>query len=326
MTFSLIIPVYNVADYLPKCLDSVLCQEAEGWEVILVDDGSTDGASGGICDRYAAQYPQRVRVIHQENQGLGGARNTGLEAAQGDYVLFVDSDDSLAPNALPVLSQAAQDGPDIITFGFVMDRDGVLGEQHLDALPEDRLFTLADTPTLLMASPNACNRLWKRSLFVDSGIRFPSRVWYEDIRTTTKLFALAKSIRYLPETFYRYAVREGSITRNPNVARNGEILDAFRDLLTWYQAQGLFDRYRWELCRLTVDHVYLAATVRVARMDPNHPLLGEFSAFLAEWFPDYRRDPYLKELPTLHRLLLPLIRGKHYHTIRLLFRIKDGAG
>ena len=100
MRFSVVIPAYNVADYLEKCVASVAAQTCADWEAILVDDGSTDGATGGLCDALAARYGARVRVIHQENGGLGAARNTGLSAAAGEYVVFLDSDDYIAPDML----------------------------------------------------------------------------------------------------------------------------------------------------------------------------------------------------------------------------------
>ena len=86
MIFSVVIPVYNVKDYLPKCIDSVLAQDFTDYEVILIDDGSTDGESGAICDRYAAAHPERIRAIHKPNGGVGEARNVGIEAAQGEYL------------------------------------------------------------------------------------------------------------------------------------------------------------------------------------------------------------------------------------------------
>ena len=96
--FSIIIPVYRVEEYLEKCVDSILAQTCQDFELLLIDDGSPDG-SGAICDRYAASHPNQVRALHQPNGGAGAARNRGIELAQGDYLLFVDGDDWLAPNS-----------------------------------------------------------------------------------------------------------------------------------------------------------------------------------------------------------------------------------
>lgn len=324
MIFSVVIPVYNVKDYLPKCVDSVLAQDFDDYELVLVDDGSTDGESGAICDRYAAAHPERIRVIHKPNGGLGDARNVGLEAAAGEYLIFIDSDDYIGAGMFRTLAGAIDRfHSDVIDFGFAVDTDGTITKQLVDDLPHDRTFTLAELPQLLLTQPNAWSRCWKRSLFLDTGIRYPSRVWYEDIRTTTKLFAAAGSICAVPDVFYYYVVREGSITRNPNVARNAEILDAFDDLLGWYRENGLFEQYYNELSRLAVDHILLAGSVRVLRADPESELLDRFQDYVQKQFPDWRDNPYLQQLPRKHRLLVSLLLKKRYGTVRALFLLKQ---
>ena len=322
MRFSVIVPVYNVEDYLEACVASVIAQTCRDYELILVDDGSTD-QSGAMCDRLAQQY--HCRVIHQENGGLGAARNTGIEAAQGDYLVFLDSDDFLSPDALQGLSEEMDRvDADIYAFGFVTSDGSRDLAAFVDDLPYHQPLTLAACPQLILAQPNACCKVVRRSLFLSSGVRFPSRVWYEDIRTTPKLSALASSIVALPNTWYHYVQREGSITRNTNLDRNREIIDAFEDLLGWYRAQGLFDQYAPQLERLCIDHVYLAASVRVLRVDPKHPLLKEFRDYLRKNFPNYQNNPLLEELPRSKHLAYTLLEGKHYRLLKLLFSLKDG--
>lgn len=324
MIFSVVIPVYNVKDYLPKCIDSVLAQDFEDYEIVLVDDGSTDGESGAICDRYAEANAARIRVIHKPNGGLGDARNVGMEAAQGEYVVFLDSDDYVGAGMLTALSAVIDRYHcDAVDFGLAVVTGDTVTKQLVSDLPHERAFTLDEVPQLLLALPNACSRCWKRSLFLDTGIRYPSRVWYEDIRTTPKLFATAKSICAIPDVFYYYVEREGSIMRTPNVERNAEILEAFDDLLGWFRENGLFERYYNELSRLAVDHVLLAASVRVACIDPTSELLWQFSDYVNTQFPDWRGNPYLQQLPRRHRLLVPLLLKKHYGTVRALFRLKQ---
>lgn len=324
MIFSVVIPVYNVKDYLPKCIDSVLAQDFEDYEIVLVDDGSTDGESGAICDRYAEANAARIRVIHKPNGGLGDARNVGMEAAQGEYVVFLDSDDYIGTGMFRTLAGAIDRfHSDVIDFGFAVDTDGTITKRLVDDLPHNRTFTLAELPQLLLTQPNAWSRCWKRSLFLDTGIRYPSRVWYEDIRTTTKLFAAADSICAVPDVFYYYVVREGSITRNPNVKRNAEILEAFDDLLGWFRENDLFERYYNELSRLAVDHVLLAASVRVLRVDPQSELLDQFQDYVQAQFPDYMENPYLQTLSRSRKLILRLLRQRKYRTVRMLFAVKD---
>lgn len=325
MRFSVVIPVYNVAEYLRGCIDSVLANDCSDCEILLVDDGSTDGICPGICDEYAANYPDQIGVIHQENRGLGGARNTGLEAAKGEYMLFVDSDDTIAPDTLSRLSEAIDcSGADIIAFNLCSD-DGAGTRTPIKAnhFLAEEAFSLKERPDFLLSLPSAWSRAWKRELFLTSDIRYPSWVWYEDIRTSTKLFALAGSIYTIDDCLYNYLQRPGSIMNSGKVERNGEILEAFDDVLGWFEQEGLLETYRKELTRLAVDHILLAATVRVARLDPKHPLLAQFADYMEKHFPGYHANEYLARLPGLHKLLVKLIKAGQYRMIQLLFRLKD---
>ena len=325
MRFSIVIPVYNVQEYLRKCVDSVLANDCSDCEIILVDDGSTDGVCPALCDEIAGEHPQLVRVIHQENRGLGGARNTGLEAAKGDYLFFVDSDDTISEDALQILSRAIDEKPADIYAFQLYSHDGEGNKSLITASKtEARPFALKDKPGFLLSLPAAWARIWKRELFLSTGIRYPSRVWYEDIRTSTKLFAAAESIVSLPNVLYWYLQRPGSIMNSGNVQRSGEILWAFDDVLAWFDQQGLRKQYEDELCRLAVDHILLAAVVRVCRADPKAPLLGQLMAYMNEHFPNYKNNPYLSRLPGLHKLLLRLVEKQQFGLIRLLFRLKKG--
>ena len=124
LKLSIVIPIYKVENYLPACLDSALLPGREDYEIIAVDDGSPD-RSGQIAEEYAAHYPGLIRVIHQENGGLGAARNTGIEAAKGEYLLFLDSDDCLSPGALSEMLDALSTGSDVYVFDFrTVDEQG----------------------------------------------------------------------------------------------------------------------------------------------------------------------------------------------------------
>lgn len=323
MSFSIVIPVYNVAEYLRGCVDSVLANDLADCEIILVDDGSTDGICPGICDEYGAAFPDLIRVIHQQNKGLGGARNTGLEAAVKEYLFFVDSDDTIPANAIAVLrSEVEKTGADIVSFPLYSHDGAGNGRVIQTSGQYPGPFTLREHPEFLLGLPSAWSRVWRRKLFLDSGVRYPSRVLYEDIRTSGKLFAIADSIVTIDQPLYEYLARPGSIMRSTNLERNREILAAFDDLLGWFGAHDMLETYYDQLCRLAIDHVLLAATVRVARLDPKSGLLAEFTGYMDEHFLDYRNNPYIGQLPGLHKLLLKLIRWKQYGLIRLLFRLK----
>ena len=320
---SIVVPVYKVRDYLPGCLDSILANDTSDCEIILVDDGSPDD-SGAICDRYAQAHPDLIRVIHQDNGGLGAARNTGVANAKGEWLFFIDSDDTIAPERRGVLKEAIRlGGAQVIGFQFCAD-DGVNPPRPqscgFDAAASP--FRLSDRKDYLLSLPSAWLRLWHRSLFTESGVLFPSRVWYEDIRTTAKLLPLADGIRVLPDHLYNYLTRQGSIMNNRNLERNREILEALDDVLDWYRRQNLFDAYRDELCAMTVENVLLAASVRVARVDPKSPLLREFADYTAKTFPDWKQNPYRKRLTRAKRLALALVEHRQYRILKQLFAMK----
>lgn len=325
MKFSLIIPVYNVKEYLETCVNSVLAQNYRDLEIILVDDGSTDGVCPALCDQIAAAHPDLIRTVHQPNGGLGEARNTGIRISKGEYLAFLDSDDTLLPGFFESMEQLIDEFDcDIVDFGMQsVDVEGNVLSSFGGELPERTPLSLSDTPELLMLLPNVVRRVYRRSLFFDNGIWYPARVWYEDLRTTPKLFALAGSVVSVAQPYYAYLAREGSITRNTNVDRNAEIIDAFEDLRVWFSERGLWELYRQEFHRLAVDHVLLAASVRVLREDPSHPLLQRFQDYLEELFPDGGNNPRLDSLPRKHKLIMHLLRGHHYKTVKAMFDLKD---
>lgn len=319
---SIVIPVYNVENYLSRSVESILANDTADCELILVDDGSTDG-SGPLCDKYADAHPELIRVIHQKNQGPGCARNTAIAVAGGEWFLFLDSDDRLAPNGLARLREViSQEPADVYSFQFYKEAmDGTVTPQRSGETP-DGVFTLAERPEFLLSQPSCWLRLWNRRVFEKNGITFPPVVWYEDVRTVTKLLACAEKIVNLPDCLYYYLDRPGSIMNSSQLPRNRDIMPAFDDILGWFRERKLFDRYRDELCALTVQHVLLAASVRVSRIDSRSGVLRELYAYTENAFPDWPDNPYSKRLPRLKRLALSLVRHRRYRLLAFLFKLK----
>ena len=195
MKYSIIIPVYGVEKYLNKCIESVLSQTYTDFEVILVDDKSPDNCPA-MCDAWA-DADARIRVIHKpQNEGLGYARNTGLEAAEGQYVLFLDSDDYISKSLLDTCDAALSDQTDILVFGLEYIYEDKRGDTKLTELSIPKK-TSADTPqkraalfahlSQAGAFPFAWNKIYKKSFLFTSGIRFEKTKLIEDF-----LFNIAK--------------------------------------------------------------------------------------------------------------------------------------
>lgn len=326
-TTSIIVPVYNVEDYLEKCVHSILAQTEPNFELLLIDDGSTD-RSGEFCDRLA-QQDERVRVIHQENRGLGGARNTGIEAATGDYLLFIDSDDTLQPQTLErALTAAKTATAEIAIFGYqTVNEQGDVLSVYPETLP-GTVFSPAEKKDVFFLSPCAWNKLYARDLFLRTGIRYPSRVWYEDIRTTLKLYAQTDRVVGVDYIGYNYLQRPGSIMNSGNLQRNLEIIDAFDDLLAWFHKTQLFSVYEAELRYLAVFHIYFTASIRVLRAAQadrtlaRKELLPKFAAYTEEKFPGFQKSFPLARLSRQQQLLWHLLIHRQYAIIKLLFKLK----
>lgn len=215
---------YNIEQFIAACLDSVLAQTYRNLEILVVDDGSTDGA-GDICDAYAKK-DKRIRVIHQENRGLGGARNTVIREAKGEYIAFVDGDDRIDPGMYEtLLSFLEEEALDIAICAY---RTVSVGEyvQPVRTDREAKRF-LMDRETLLeymllennevYFSHAAWNKLYRVSLIGD--LRFPEHQKFEDIVYTAKLFAKADKAGFIDLPLYYYTSdRQGSIM-NQGVGR-----------------------------------------------------------------------------------------------------------
>lgn len=249
---SIIVPVYNVAKYLRKCIESILCQTIKEIEIILVDDGSTDGSSE-ICDFYAAQ-DNRIKIIHKNNEGLSCARNDGIEKASASYILFVDSDDWIEPQLCEITYRRAIDSnADLVLFTFSKIQQN---RTMIKADPKLNLGPLSEEQALkftVQFAPAVWLGLYRKDLFND--IRFPQWRYHEDIGTTYRLIHAANSIWFIDYALYNYrSGRQGSIISTPEtrdhpdrkVMLERRIYDLCNwgyETLTWNDAMYLLIRY-----------------------------------------------------------------------------------
>ena len=320
------IPIYNVEHYLSACLASCVSSDHAGnYEIVAVNDGSTD-RSGEILERFAAEHPQLVRWIRTENGGLGHARNTGLEMAEGEYILFLDSDDTLAPNAVGEILESLDGSFELGVFDFItVNEQGRQLAYTAGCERPEGAFTLENSPELIFSPPNAVNKLWRRSLFLASGIRFPDRLWFEDLATVPKLYLHAETVRYFKKGWYVYLQRGGSITNSADAARNRDMLAAIGSTLDYYRAQGQYERWEKELCYLALYHELLTSTTRVNLIDPHSPVQKELREDFLTRFPKYQNNPYLAGMPAKHKLLVRLIAAGDYRAVHLLMRANELA-
>ena len=244
---SVIVPVYQVERYLSRCVDSILCQSYEDFELILIDDGSPDRC-GAMCDEYV-QRDSRVRVIHQQNGGLSAARNAGIDwvfaNSHSQWLTFIDSDDWIHPDYLSALYTAALEANlplSICSFvrtteeDFTMDPVQSIFRTHLS---EDFFTQQNETATV------ACAKLYHKDLFQE--LRFPVGRIHEDEFVTYKLLFSASHVTATDAPLYFYFRNESGITESAWSPKRLDALDAFRERLFFLKSHKLRNAYQWHV-------------------------------------------------------------------------------
>ena len=238
---SVIVPVYRVEEYLERCVKSILSQTYKNLEVILVDDGSPDQCPA-ICDA-CAEKDVRVKVIHQENKGLSGARNAGIDAASGEYLAFVDSDDYVSPHFIEELYQLLQDtgcaiGQCRFSYvkgdGLVEEGDSAFCIYRGESLME-QLYGPEEKATCFVV---AWNKLYRAELFKETGIRYPEGRIHEDEATTYRLFHEAKKLAFLDRALYGYYTENGGSITSVFSAKRLQWLTAHEERIAFFKKNG----------------------------------------------------------------------------------------
>ena len=232
MKLSIIVPVYNVADYLQKCLDSLLAQDLpqNEYEIIVVNDGSTDN-SGVIAKQYADKFPN-ITLFNQANQGLSGARNTGIKHAKGEYIQFVDSDDYLEENVLGALvKQVEKDDLDVLRFNYenVNDNNEIINPnkdpKHFVDFSNEVVDGLTFLNKRLGPACYAVQFIIKKKLLIDNNIIFKSGIYFEDTEWTPRMLLKTNRVASTKTVAYYYLMRDGSITKAVNKEKQRKVLE-----------------------------------------------------------------------------------------------------
>lgn len=303
---SVIVPVYNVENYLVKCLDSLITQTLETIEIIVVNDGSPDN-SQVIIDQYVKLYPKKVFSYIKENGGLSDARNFGLSKAHGEFIGFIDSDDWVEPNMYETLySKAKDENSDLV----LCDLEYFWEESNVTELMTGYKSILKKPirKSVFLAPLFAWNKLYHRSLFDNLGIKYPIGLWYEDIPVTLPIFAKATNITYVNKTFIHYRQRSTSIMGSKNSKKLNDIFIVLNMVSDYFNENGLIKYYHDEIEYLHVEHLILYGGFRFMRSNNSNILMKEAFSVLNQNFPSWRRNPYISNLKIAYRIYLKLIQ------------------
>ena len=292
---SIIVPIYGVEQYLRKCVDSLLNQDilSTEYEIILVEDGGHDKCPQ-ICDDYAAAH-DNIRVVHRKNGGLSAARNSGIEIARGEYIMFVDSDDYLQPNVLAaLLKRMVEEQLDILRYNYQNVRENgevfvpfKTGKPYFDYSSE-----VVDGETFLNERLGYACYAWafvlKRELL--EGCIFTPSIYFEDTDWTPRMLLKAKRAASTEMIVYNYLWREGSITLPDNPTKKKKVLEDKIKLLYGFKAQAQHVQnkqwFKWQTAGVTMHVLGILAT-----------------------YPAAIRKPYIQQLKSLKIFPLSLYRA-----------------
>lgn len=224
--FSIIVPVYNTESYLVRCLDSILNQTYDNYEIIIVNDGSTDGSKKIITD-YQKQYPEKIKVINKKNGGLSSARNKGVSKADGDYILFVDSDDYIEKGLLKTLNTKTKDFPDLIRF-------------QIKEINNDKICMYRELPFETIKGDKAFNKIvkyhyvepawcyaYRKVFYKENKFSFAEGKYHEDFGLIPYVIMRASKVKSIGYVGYNYVIRSGSIMTQVNYEKSKKKVEDF---------------------------------------------------------------------------------------------------
>lgn len=314
---SIIVPVYKVEEYLAECIDSILAQTYSDIEVLLVDDGSPDHC-GDICDRYAEKDP-RIVVVHQENGGVTSARRVGVERATGEWISFVDGDDTLPPDAIEILINASE-GHDCVRGTCFTDRKIQFPSHRFPILSSEACVKYILNSLFL---PTLCIGIYRKPILEKNEIfQIPSSIVHsEDTLSLIKIILNLDHVRYVDEIVYNYRLREDSVTHTfvPNYDYERQYDDCLRDI---FRKRNYMELFHKELFRFRISFIRQLMNSRTMKMrneyvkrikndHRNTPKsIGQQATLLIAGFPYWLRKPLYRVYSKMNSMAYDLNKRK----------------
>ncbi len=309
MKVSVIVPVYNVEKYLKKCLDSLINQTFKDYEIIIVNDGSTD-TSQDIINEYVNKYPF-IKAFKKENGGLSSARNVGLDNAQGEYISFVDSDDYVEIFFLEKMyGKAIENNSDVVICDYyaITDDNKKAMKCHMQMSPEDKI-------EYLLSPQMVCNKLIKKEIL--DKVRFKEGTFYEDLDICIKMLPYVNKVSFVDEALYDYYLRHGSIMTQATF--NNHLLDIF--IVLEDAKSALQNDFYREAEYLYITHLLRTATLRFLDYPNTLEYLAKINSTMDKEFPNWRENTYYNRSSSKMKLICFLAIHRMYWVLKLLKKI-----
>lgn len=315
MKLSVIVTAYNAASSLKCCLDSLVDQNLADYEIVVVNDGSHDETKV-IMDDYQSQYPYLFKMIHQANMGVSGARNSGFDAAEGEYITYVDSDDHVYQDAYrKIIELAIQHDSDLVVYDANYEYlDGntspfVMSEAAEGFLTRQQFYLVPPCPW---------NKIMRKHLFIEANLRFEVGMIYEDYALIPNLAQKANSIYYHKEAMIAYVQSDNSIMRSSGYKKNATDILKASEILFQHCDQSQFKN---EVEFVVYDSL-LQNSSRYFLMHEKFEELKQVADFMRKHFPDFMKNPYIKQRPRKERLIARLFVNKQTKLLALLVGTK----
>lgn len=319
MKLSIIVPIYNVENYLPKCLDSLMNQTFQDYELILVNDGSQD-RSLSIMESAQTNDPKRIKIFTKENGGLSDARNFGIKQSSGDYLAFIDSDDYIDVNMFSkMINLALNEACDVVVCGMNYIYED--GTQRYASGGEFDFINPQTNLNVLTINNSACNKIYKKGLF--NTISFPKGKWYEDLATIPIVLYHAKKIGNIHDSLYFYYQRSGSIAHRKH-QKMFEIYEAIdnvhQSLRPEVNDQDELDR---KIGNLYITHGLFLTTLRIKEIEnlqERSRYLKENIAALMKYYPTWTQDNSLKTYGIKNKIVFKLLSWGKFMWVARIYR------
>lgn len=313
---SIIVPAYNVEDYIQKCLESLVNQTLQEIEIIVVNDGSTDQTKSRI-EKFMLAYPEKIKYLEKVNGGLSSARNYGLPSANGKYIGFVDSDDYIESDMFEKMYQKAEEeNSDMVECDFIWEYEN---KQKIDT---GKIYS-NKKEAFLYARVVAWNKLIRRETLEKANIKFPEGLRYEDTEFFYKLLPSLNKISFVKKPLVHYIQRSNSIANTQN-ERVQEIFTIWDNVIKFYKEKGLYEEYK-EVIEYTYARFLLCSSllriVKVGDKKIREKLEQKTWEELNSKFPNWKKNSILKKEKGAKNMYMRMVSKSTYKIFCKIFEI-----
>lgn len=309
MKYSIIMPVYNVENYIEQCINSIIKQTYHNYELLIIDDGSTDN-SINIAKKMTKNL-NNVKILTKKNGGLSDARNFGLDYATGDFVWFVDSDDYIRNDALEILAKQPEN--DIICFGYYKVNENIKKEVNIGNSDYDNIRRY------LLYTPSACTKIYKRKFLRENKIKFEKGKYYEDLGLTPWLIKYTNKIGFVDQPLYFYIIRNNSIMTSP-------IFNEKKDDRFWAIdniINNICCEYYLEIEYIAIKQLIVMYLIDILKCKKSiyKPRIKRIKEYLNLHFPNYINNIYLKKEKKSTKIFVYCFKSRLIFLCKLMIRL-----